>query len=36
MIDEGNKNVWTDALTLIAGFHDDSVDEIVVRHGGHL
>ena len=36
MIDEEDKNVWADALTLIAGFRDDSVDEIVARHGGHL
>jgi regulator of RNase E activity RraA len=35
-IDAGDKNVWADALTRIAGFHDDSIDEIVDRHGGHL
>jgi regulator of RNase E activity RraA len=35
-IDGGDKNVWADALTRIAGFHDDSIDEIVARHGGHL
>ena len=35
-IDGGDKNVWADALTRIAGFHGDSIDEIVARHGGHL
>ncbi|MBM3214982.1 RraA family protein [Candidatus Poribacteria bacterium] len=35
-IDAGDKDVWADALTRIAGFHDDSIDEIVERHGGHL
>jgi regulator of RNase E activity RraA len=35
-IDGGDKNVWADALTRVAGFHDDSIDEIVARHGGHL
>jgi regulator of RNase E activity RraA len=35
-IDAGDKNVWADALTRLAGFHDDSVDEIIARHGGHL
>jgi len=35
-IDAGDKNVWADALTRIAGFHNDSIDDIVARHGGHL
>lgn len=35
-IDVGDKSVWADALTRIAGFHDDSIDDIVARHGGHL
>jgi len=35
-IDAGDKNVWADALTRLAGFHSDSIDEIVARHGGHL
>lgn len=35
-IDAGDKAVWADALTRLAGFHDDSIDEIVARHGGHL
>lgn len=35
-IDAGDKNVWADALSRLAGFHDASIDEIVARHGGHL
>ena len=35
-IDAGDKDVWADALTRLAGFHSDSIDEIVARHGGHL
>jgi regulator of RNase E activity RraA len=35
-IDSGDKDVWADALTRLAGFHNDSIDEIVTRHGGHL
>ena len=35
-IDAGDKNVWADALTRLAGFHNDSIDDIVARHGGHL
>ena len=35
-IDSGDKDVWADALTRLAGFHSDSIDEIVTRHGGHL
>jgi hypothetical protein len=35
-IDEGDKGVWSDALTRLAGFHDDSIDEIIERNGGHL
>jgi hypothetical protein len=35
-IDAGDKDVWADALTRLAGFHGDSIDEIVTRHGGHL
>jgi regulator of RNase E activity RraA len=35
-IDAGDKDVWADALTRIAGFHNDSIDEIVARNGGHL
>jgi regulator of RNase E activity RraA len=35
-IDGGDKDVWADALTRLAGFHKDSIDEIVARHGGHL
>ncbi len=35
-IDAGDKDVWADALTRLAGFHRDSIDEIVERHGGHL
>lgn len=35
-IDGGDKDVWADALTRIAGFHDESIDEIVAKHGGHL
>lgn len=35
-IDAGDRAVWADALTRIAGFHSDSIDEIVARHGGHL
>ncbi len=35
-IDSGDKDVWADALTRLAGFHGDSIDEIVARHGGHL
>ncbi len=35
-IDTGDKDVWADALTRLAGFHSNSIDEIVARHGGHL
>ena len=35
-IDAGDKDVWADALSRLAGFHSDSIDEIVARHGGHL
>lgn len=35
-IDAGDKDVWADALMRLAGFHQDSIDEIVARHGGHL
>lgn len=35
-IDAGDKDVWADALTRLAGFHQDSIDEIIARHGGHL
>lgn len=35
-IDSGDKDVWADALTRLAGFHNDSIDDIVARHGGHL
>lgn len=35
-IDAGDKDVWADALMRLAGFHKDSIDEIVARHGGHL
>ena len=35
-IDAGDKNIWADALTRLAGFHNDSIDEIIARHGGHL
>jgi regulator of RNase E activity RraA len=35
-IDAGDKDVWADALTRLAGFHGDSIDKIVARHGGHL
>jgi len=35
-IDAGDKDVWADALTRLAGFHSDSIDKIVARHGGHL
>lgn len=35
-IDEGDKGVWSDALARLAGFHDDSIDEIIERNGGHL
>ncbi|MBM4339222.1 MAG: hypothetical protein FJ110_06740 [Deltaproteobacteria bacterium] len=35
-IDAGDKDVWADALTRLAGFHHDSIDEIVARRGGHL
>lgn len=35
-IDGGDKDVWADALTRLAGFHNDSIDEIIARHGGHL
>jgi regulator of RNase E activity RraA len=35
-MDAGDKDVWADALTRLAGFHSDSIDEIVARHGGHL
>ncbi len=35
-IDAGDKDVWADALTRLAGFHNDSIDEIIARHGGHL
>jgi regulator of RNase E activity RraA len=35
-IDAGDKDVWADSLTRLAGFHNDSIDEIVARHGGHL
>ncbi len=35
-IDAEEKDVWADALTRLAGFHSDAIDEIVARHGGHL
>jgi regulator of RNase E activity RraA len=35
-IDEGDKGVWSDALARLAGFHDDSIDDIIERNGGHL
>jgi len=35
-LDAGDKDLWADALTRFAGFHHDSIDEIVRRHGGHL
>ena len=35
-IDAGDKDVWADSLTRLAGFHSDSIDKIVARHGGHL
>lgn len=35
-IDAGDKDVWADALIRMAGFHKDSIDEIIARHGGHL
>jgi len=35
-IEKGDKDVWADALTRLAGFHEDSIDEIIARHGGHL
>ncbi|MDA1192255.1 MAG: RraA family protein [Candidatus Poribacteria bacterium] len=35
-IDESDKGVWADALARMAGVHDDSIDAILERHGGHL
>jgi len=35
-IDARDKDVWADALTRLAGFHNDSIDDIIARHGGHL
>ncbi|MGC8808831.1 MAG: RraA family protein [bacterium] len=35
-IDAGDRDVWADALTRLAGFHNASIDEIISRHGGHL
>lgn len=35
-LDAGDHDVWADALTRLAGFHDDSIDDIISRHGGHL
>lgn len=35
-IDSADRDVWADALTRLAGFHNDSIDEIIARHGGHL
>ncbi len=35
-IDSGDKDVWADSLTRLAGFHNNSIDEIIARHGGHL